>query len=401
MQKAPIGSMIIFVIATPMRAAFADVMLDDLQKGLETIGSPSRVIRMSDASEIDGVWQTISEQSKGYDTVVGIDLNGNFNSPPVIDPERWRRFTILIDHPYFHAYKFSGYEFGLACSVVDQTHESALSDAGLEISAEFLPHAGPPPEPDVLCIAERQRDILFCGNIAEIVLPNKLAEKVGTFPMPVQQITLKTIERAITGEFTIHSALKRATSDILSEPLSAIPLETLSAVCKTVETYVAGRMRLELLANLLSENELKIDVVGRLRKPLEAYGINIESGGSIRYHDYLPFESVAKMMQATKINLNSNFTIRGGSHERIWHGIARGCATVTNESSFLRDEFGDGKGVLFIPQEIETIYDFLRETLTDTDNLDEIVAAASKRYASHHVWQHRAQELIELLNIET
>ena len=48
--------MIIFVIATPMRAAFADVMLDDLQKGLETTGSPSRVIRMSDASEIDGVW---------------------------------------------------------------------------------------------------------------------------------------------------------------------------------------------------------------------------------------------------------------------------------------------------------------------------------------------------------
>ena len=84
MQKAPIGSMIIFVIATPMRAAFADVMLDDLQKGLETTGSPSRVIRMSDASEIDGVWQTIIEQSKGYDTVVGIDLNGNFNSPPAI-----------------------------------------------------------------------------------------------------------------------------------------------------------------------------------------------------------------------------------------------------------------------------------------------------------------------------
>ena len=144
--------MIIFVIATPMRAAFADVMLDDLQKGLETTGSPSRVIRMSDASEIDGVWQTIIEQSKGYDTVVGIDLNGNFNSPPAIDPERWRRFTILIDHPYFHAYKFAGYEFGLSCSVVDQTHEVALSDAGIEIPTEFLPHAGPPPEPNLSLI---------------------------------------------------------------------------------------------------------------------------------------------------------------------------------------------------------------------------------------------------------
>ena len=129
-----------------------------------------------------------------------------------------------------------------------------------------------------------------------------MAEKIGTFPEPVQQITLKTIERAITGEFTIHAALKSATSDILSEPLSAIPLETLSVVCKTVETYVAGRMRLELLANLLSETDLKIDVIGRLGGPLEAYGINIDAGGSIRYHDYLPFETVAKMMQPTKIN---------------------------------------------------------------------------------------------------
>ncbi len=384
-----------------MRAAFADVMLDDLQTGLETTGADSRVIRMSDASEIDKVWRSISEQSKGYDTVVGIDLNGNFNSPPAIDPERWRRFMILIDHPYFHAYKFAGYEFGLSCSVVDQTHKVALSDADIDISTEFLPHAGPPPKPNIPSLAERQRDILFCGNVAEIVLPNKLAEKLGTFPEPVQQITLKTIERAITGEFTIHAALKTATSDILSEPLSAIPLETLSVVCKTVETYVAGRMRLELLANLLSESDLKIDVVGRLRGPLEAYGINIDAGGSIRYHDYLPFETVAKMMQTTKINLNSNYTLRGGSHERIWHGIARGCATVTNESTFLHDEFGDTKGVLFIPENIETLGEYFRETLTDTDNLSEIAASASERYASHHVWHHRAQELVELLNIET
>lgn len=400
MQQCPIDKVVIFLIATPMRSNFADVLLDDIHGGLNAARATSYIIRMSDANEINDVWQFIQERSKGYDYVIGIDLNGNFNSPPMIEFERWRRFTILIDHPYCHAYKFAKYKPDLACSVIDRTHEHALKDVDINFTTKFLPHAGPPPEENVPPIPKRERDILFCGNVSNIILPGQLGEHIHRFPQPIQHITLKAIEQVISGECDIHSALKLAISDVLSDTISAVPLKTLSVICKTIETYVAGRMRLELLIKLLAEKDLKIDVVGRLREPLEAHGIEIKENGAIRFHNHLPFNIVTDMMSASKIVLNSNFISQAGSHERIWHGIARGCAIITNESSYLRDEFGKGEGINFIPKKQELLGPLLHQKLADLSRLDEIATAAKGHYVSRHTWRHRAKDLLKLLKIK-
>ena len=140
--------------------------------------------------------------------------------------------------------------------------------------------------------------------------------------------------------------------------------------------------------------------VGRLREPLEAHGIEIGSQGQTQLHEHLPFEVVTKMMSSTKMIINSNFTIQGGSYERIWHGMARGCAVITNESSYLRDEFGEDEGIIFIPEKQELLGSFLRQVLGDPDRLSKITAMASQHYSSRHSWRHRAQDLLELLKIK-
>jgi glycosyltransferase involved in cell wall biosynthesis len=87
-----------------------------------------------------------------------------------------------------------------------------------------------------------------------------------------------------------------------------------------------------------------------------------------------------------------------GSHERIWYGMAKGCAIATDFSRFMAEDFSAGESILFWPEDAREIAEMVTAAVADPDRLREITAAAGSVYAAKHTWRKRVRIIDEALN---
>ncbi len=73
-----------------------------------------------------------------------------------------------------------------------------------------------------------------------------------------------------------------------------------------------------------------------------------------------------------------------GSHERIWYGMAMGCAIATDFSRYLAENFSAGESILFWPKDGREIAEMAAAAVADLDHLREMTAAAGAVYAAKH-----------------
>ena len=53
-------------------------------------------------------------------------------------------------------------------------------------------------------------------------------------------------------------------------------------------------------------------------------------------------------MEEAQVLINSAYCFRGGSHERIWFGMAKGCVLYTDQTSFMNKTFVEEESILYI-----------------------------------------------------
>ena len=101
-------------------------------------------------------------------------------------------------------------------------------------------------------------------------------------------------------------------------------------------------------------------------------------------------------MNNSKIVLNTMTWFKAGSHDRVFNGMLAGAAVVTDDSSYMRQEFSDGKElVMFSLDDIKNLPERVFELfghMTKTQEMADLGYAGAKR---RHTWENRAEYIRE------
>ena len=390
-----VPSLAIAVVGTPNRAAFADAMLTGLHEGLLRNGVDSHLFLLSHDKEAAKIHAFFEDRRVAGGNLFLVDINGNFNLPLSPGKPTKMRFSFLIDHPFYHLHKFIDYPAPMTAGMIDVTHLSALADIGVNVPTVFFPHAGPDPCPDRSPLKDRDIDVLFCGNISPLVFTEIFDRRLGELPEKCRGIVGWAIERVLDAGSDVYNALKTSCREQSDSRLEDYPLRTLRGMLSLIESFAAGKLRLKYLKELLKLENRSVHIVGNIGEIIDQAGIEAP-GSNVRFHDHLSFNEVVRMIRRTRLLVNANFTIVGGSHERIWQGMAGGCATLTNESVFVRSCFEDGKHILFLPRHAGDLGDLISSHLDRPRDLQAMADSALRLFADNHTWRQRVKTIIDL-----
>lgn len=155
------------------------------------------------------------------------------------------------------------------------------------------------------------------------------------------------------------------------------------------ETYVRGRDRVDLINHI--DPKIKIDIFG------SGEWKKYVTRNNVSFHNSVDQKQVLDLMREGKVILNSCAHIKNGSHERVLNGLASGAAVITNENVYLRDQFGEDKGVRYYHYgEWERVNEQIHELLLNDEGRRQEVKGGSLFVREHHTWDNRARLLSDV-----
>jgi len=316
-----------------------------------------------------------------------IDINGSvLEALPKSIPVK-NKFSWIIDHPVFHLERIRRYDGEMILGFVDMIHMADRGDLGIEHKSTFLPHGDPAPDPDCLPMESRDIDILFCGNISHLITGGEFNLRIGGLPEKLATLVRESIE-VVLAEHTLPFRTLRTVGDGHSvDLLDSFSLTELEDACSLIEDFITAVRRLEVLKEV---SHLDVEMIGKLPDGVDVKAI-FGTNSRIRFHGYKPFDEVTAMMKRTRILLNINPLLVGGSHERIWQAMAKGCVVATNESLFMRECFDDGGNIYISGNDYDGFAERLAVGLEDSAGLEDMAAAAGGIYARDHTWKSRGK----------
>lgn len=119
----------------------------------------------------------------------------------------------------------------------------------------------------------------------------------------------------------------------------------------------------------------------------------------LKIHPSVTGDNALKIMAESKISLNIMAWHKDGFTERIANSMLNGSVVVSDKSTQLEELFTDGKDlVLFELNHLELLPEKIKNLLSFPENLKEISKNSRDKVEESHLWSHRAQHLLKLLN---
>ena len=113
-------------------------------------------------------------------------------------------------------------------------------------------------------------------------------------------------------------------------------------------------------------------------------------GGKVLAPQILP------LMNDSKIVLNTMTWFKAGAHDRIFNGMLAGAAVVTDDSTYLRRTFTDGKElVMFSLKELQTLPERVFDLFGHISHMQEIADCGYHAAKEGHTWKNRAEYIRE------
>lgn len=156
-----------------------------------------------------------------------------------------------------------------------------------------------------------------------------------------------------------------------------------------LENYIRGKDRITLVNSI---TDAKIDIFG---KDSMRWKKHLKNPSKVVLHEAVPYEESLLLMQKSKIVLSSSPSFKQGAHERVFTGLASGAAVMTNNNSFLRENFKHGENILFhrYPEGKE-VNDSINEYLNNPEKRYELISKGREIVRNNHTWDHRAAVLV-------
>lgn len=379
------------ILTTLTLRASIDTMFCDLADALRRQGVHTRVLvdapqapnlplthgLVGDLRDYDGPRFIIDINAKSRLTGQAADGSTLF----IHDAWNIPRISIFESNPIHNLNQLAERPRNLAITVIDDAHRRTFDAFGIAPRAlGFLPHGGPPPLAHILPMAERPIDLLFIGNVKEVPSPENWVAQLAC-PAVLKDGVLRVVARRWEHAEDDTAALLASALDesgVASEPQRDL------ALAASIELYVNNLKRRELLGAVRFG---RIVVCGEVETQLpHADAITVTGPQS--------FPIALQLMDNAKLVLNP-MPFRRGAHERVFYGLGRGAAILSDYSRLLAAPASAQAGIAFFPEDPTAIEDTVATLLATS--LDEAVAHGREWYAERHSWDHRAAQLLDLV----
>lgn len=233
----------------------------------------------------------------------------------------------------------------------------------------------------------RPYDVVFFGSCYDHEGLRQSWEK--NYEKPVCAVIEKTIDR------TIHDPKMHFVDALIKEwdeaKLSSKGVD-FTSICDYIDKYLRGVERYELISAI---QDIPIHVFGALywneAGRLKSWPHYLSQQENVTVHPAVLFDKSLEIMRKSKVVL-------GGSHGRVFSGLASGCAVITSENQYLQEEFSLEEGVYFYPVSDRNIgVKAIKEALVDEEKRLVQVERGRAKVKNRHTWDNRALLLQEML----
>lgn len=296
-------------------------------------------------------------------------------------------WSILVD-PSLYSLNLTSSPYSIM-SCVDDFDCELLQAHGFD-KAFFWPHAV---ESSLSTGSEKRiYDVVFLGSCNDYESIRKTWQE--KYPAAVHRILDRACDIVLSEKtISLASALVAAWDPSVS------PKEVeFTPLLYCVDSYTRGKDRVELIRAI---KDVPVHVFGEIMWGEEMqFGWDHYLGKqkNVTIHPSVPFQESLKILQRSKISLNSSPFFKSGSHERVFTGLASGALPVTTDSLYWREQFVDGEDlVIYKPGKWDEVNKKIHNVLADPSKREAMVTKGRAKVMKSHTWDARVDQLLQVL----
>lgn len=298
---------------------------------------------------------------------------------------------ILMDHPFHYWKPLDRMPSTASVLCTDRNHVKYIRRffPGIH-KAAFLPHAGVELGSHHKPLAERGIDVLYAGALP-IYTVAKMIPDLNSIPeVDGQDMAQEVLSELVhhpkrTTEDVIEDYLKGRCSDISDQRLREITVQM-----RFLDSYATSFFR-EQAVRILVENGIHVTAYGTGWDQCDwSDNPYLTYGGKVMAPQILP------LMNDAKIVLNTMTWFKSGAHDRIFNGMLAGAAVVTDDSTYLRREFTDGRElVMFSLKEMKSLPERVFDLFGHMQSAQQMADVGYQAAKENHTWKNRAEVIEE------
>lgn len=299
--------------------------------------------------------------------------------------------NILMDHPFHYEKPLRKAPDTSVVLCTDRNHVKYIRRFFQNIrQTDFLPHAGV----ELYCkhkpLTERKIDVLYAGALPIYTVAKMIPDFTSIPEVDGDALAQNVLDELVhhpekTTETVIEGYLRSIRNDISEQRIQEIIVKM-----RFLDSYATSFFR-EQAVRILVESGISVTAYGTGWNQCDwSDNPYLNYGGKVLAPQILP------LMNDSKIVLNTMTWFKAGAHDRIFNGMLAGSAVVTDDSTYLRREFTDGKElVMFSLKDLATLPERVFDLFGHMKSTQEMADCGYLAAKTGHTWKSRAEYLIE------
>lgn len=299
--------------------------------------------------------------------------------------------NILMDHPFHYEKPLRNAPETSIVLCTDRNHVKYIRRFFKNIrQTDFLPHAGV----ELWCkhkpLQERGIDVLYAGALPIYTVAKMIPDFTSIPEVDGEALAQNVLDELVhhpekTTETAIEEYLRSIRNDLSEERIQQIIVKM-----RFLDSYATSFFR-EQAVRLLVESGIRVTAYGTGWDQCEwSDNPYLDYRGKVLAPQILP------LMNDSKIVLNTMTWFKAGAHDRIFNGMLARSAVVTDDSTYLRREFTDGKElVMFSLKELGTLPERVFELFGHMESTQEMADCGYQAAKANHMWKSRAEYIEE------
>ncbi len=312
------------------------------------------------------------------------------------DVNLWEHYNIpyiniLMDHPFHYKRPLRNASSTAIVLCTDRNHVKYIRRFFKNIGrADFLPHAGVELHCKHKPLTERGIDVLYAGALPIYTVSKMIPDLSSVREFDAEKMTGEVLRELVSHpEKTTEQAIEEYVKAI-GVSMSDAELQSLIVKMRFLDSYATSFFR-EQAVRILVESGIHVT----------AYGVGWDQcdwsdnpyltyGGKVLAPEILP------LMNNAKIVLNTMTWFKAGTHDRVFNGMLAGAAVVTDDSTYMKQEFTDGKELVMFPlKELGTLPERVFDLFGHMDQMQELADRGYEAARNNHTWKNRAEYIKE------
>ncbi|SEA43614.1 Glycosyltransferase involved in cell wall bisynthesis [Oribacterium sp. KHPX15] len=371
---------------------------DEINKELHNLGHETFILDLRDANNTPGhSLRNLYEYTK-----TPVDAAIGYDQMPAIGPayvELWNELnipiiSIFVDPPF----RFGKYNRALPKAYLrfccDMEHvtwcKRFCSDTIPNVY--FLPHGASVPENEPPSWENKKYDILFSGTYYK---PEGYIRTIREkYSGAVQKILFDAMDfMKVNPSFSLPAAVDRILSyaDYNADDLTRLSVMESG---EEADWFIRMYYREKVIDSVLNSGR-DLWIVGRGWN-------NYPKCNHPHFHhisERIPFADSLDIMADARINLNVMPWFKDGTHERVFNTLLRESVSLTNPSTYLKENFKDQESIYYYElTELNHIPDIIEEILNNPEKTKAIVKNSKSIVLDKYTWKQTVASILNAVN---